>query len=133
MPIPTELFATIMGNISISSAPDSAAAATRVWRTMFRKFSPLLGPLSADLLFARSLAEQEAAFPWLPRIAPGAESTAYEAFERSLDSRSTEDILAANRAMLLTYTTVLADLIGMRLATNFLGAAFAIENTKENI
>jgi hypothetical protein len=131
MPIPTELFATIMGNISISSASDSAAAAMRVWRTMFRKFGPLLGPLSAELLFARSLAEQEGTFPWLPHIPPDAASTAFAAFECSLDSRTAEEILAANRAMLLTYTTVLAELIGMRLATNFLGAAFAQKNTQQ--
>jgi hypothetical protein len=132
MPISTELFATIMGNISTSSAQHCAAAAMRVWRTMFRKFGPLLGPLSADLLFARSLAAQESSFPWLPHIAPDAASTAFEAFERSLDSRTAEEILAANRAMLLTYTTVLAELIGMRLATNFLAAAFVNENTNKN-
>jgi hypothetical protein len=132
MPIPTGLFATIMVNTSTSSASDSAAAAMRVWRTMFRKFGALLGPLSADLLFARSLAEQEATFPWLPHIAPDAVSTAFKEFERSLDSRTAEEIFAANRAMLSTYTTVLAELIGMPLATSFIGAAFAHENTDKN-
>lgn len=99
---------------------------------MFRKFSPLLGPMSADLLFARSLAEQEVAFAWLPHIAPEAASTAFAAFERSLEHRTAEEIVAANRAMLSTYTTILAELIGMRLATSFLGAAFAHENTNKN-
>ena len=80
---------------------------------LFHKFAPLLGPLSADLLFARSLAEQQADFPWLPHIAPAA---ARYRLRRHSNAASTavaaEDIVAANRAMLATYTTGLADLIG---------------------
>jgi hypothetical protein len=129
MPIPNALFAKIMGSISADNVPESAI---RVWQTLFRKFAPLLGPLSADLLFARSLAEQQAAFPWLPHIAPEAAATAFAEFERSLDNRTVEDIVAANRAMLSTYITVLSELIGVGLAANFLGAAFVDEHTNKN-
>ena len=133
MPLPTELFATIMGRLSADNAAESAAEAMRLWQTLFRKFSPLIGPLSAELLFVRSLAAQQAAFPWLPHVAPGATRTAFAEFERSLDSRTAEDIVAANHALLVTYISVLADLIGVRLATKFLGTAFAEDETNKNI
>jgi hypothetical protein len=133
MPIPSELFAKIMESISATNATESAEAAIRTWHTLFYKFVPLLGPLSAELLFARSLAAQRAAFPWLPRIAPEAAGTAVAAFELSLGERTMEDIVAANRAMLATYITVLTELIGAGLAARFLDAAFSNENTNKNI
>lgn len=133
MPIPTELFATIMQRLDATSAADAALEATRLWQTLFDKFSPLIGPLSAELLFMRSLSMHEAVFPWLPRIAPASVRTAFPAFERSLDGRSVEEIVAANRALLSTYTDILAELIGTRLAGKFLAAAFAHDATNKNI
>ncbi|MFC5461372.1 hypothetical protein [Massilia niabensis] len=133
MPIPTELFATLMGRLATDNAAGSAAEAIRLWQTLFRKFSPLIGPLSAELLFVRSLRAHEAVFPWLPRVGPGATRTAFSEFERSLDSRTAEDIVAANHALLSTYITALADLIGMRLAVKFLGTAFADDTTNKKI
>jgi hypothetical protein len=132
MPIPTELFMTILGKIAPANDSNAVAAAVGVWHTLFRKIAPLLGPLSADLLFARSLAANEAAFPWLPRIAADASWTAFREFERSLENRALDDIVAANRALLSTYMTVLADLIGAGLATRLLGGAFPdVETNKE--
>lgn len=133
MPIPNKLFATIMAHMAAASPSEARCAAIRVWHILFRTLGPLLGPLSADLLFARSLAAQEAAFPWLPRIAAGAAGTAFREFERSLGDRSPNDITAVNRALLSTYTTILSDLIGERLATRFLGGAFPDVKTNQDI
>ena len=124
---------TIVGYMAPDNDADAAAAAVGAWHALFRKIGPLLGPLSADLLFARSLIVNEAAFPWLPRVAPGASRTAFEQFERSLANRAPEEIVAANRALLSTYTTVLAGLIGDGLATRFLGAAFPGVETNTEI
>lgn len=129
MPIPTELFATIMERLDAKSASDAAAEGTRLWQTLFEKFSPLIGPLGAQLLFMRSLATHEAVFPWLPRIAPTSVQTAFPEFERSLEGRSAEEIVAVNRALASTYTTILSELIGVRLAARFLGAAFVDDDT----
>lgn len=133
MPIPNKLFTTIMAHMAADSPSEAPAAAMRVWHILFRKFGPLLGPLSADLLFMRSLAAHEAAFPWLPRIAPGAAGTALQEFERSLANRAPDEIMTANRALLATYTTILSDLIGKTLATRFLGGAFPDVATNQDI
>jgi len=107
-----------------ADSPEPGAEAIRIWHVLFRRFGALLGPLSTDLLFARSLAMHATDFPWLPRIAPTAERTAFPEFERSLDARAADDIVAANRALLESYTTGLVNLIGIGLTTRFLETAF---------
>mgnify|MGYP000067461844 CR=1 FL=1 len=132
MPIPTELFTTIMDRVVAEKASDPAAEAIQAWQKLFHKFRPLIGPLSTDLLFARSLLSHESSFPWLPQITPGAERTAFDAFERSLDTRPGADIVAVNRALMTTYATTVAELIGTPLASKFLQAAFAEDETNKN-
>ena len=100
-----------------------------VWRALFKKFGPLIGPLSTDLLFARTLASHEAAFPWLPQAVPGSTRSIFADFERSLDSRRFDEVAAANRALLSSYTAGLADLIGAGLTIRFLDAIFPNDDT----
>lgn len=104
-----------------------------VWRALFKKFAPLIGPLSTELLFARALAIHESAFPWLPQALPGATHPIFTEFERSLDDRTPDEIVSVNHALLLSYTTGLVDLIGAGLTTRFLQAAFPIDATNNRI
>jgi hypothetical protein len=133
MPIPTELFATMMGRLAADSAAESAAQSILLWKTLFRKFSPLIGPLSAELLFVRSLNTHAQQFPWLPEVGPGATRTAFSLFEHSLEGLTAEEIVAANQALVQTYVAVLADLIGVRLAIKFLGTAFADDHPNKKM
>jgi len=132
MPIPTELLVKMTGRLTPDDGPATAEAALHVWRTLFRKLAPLLGPLSTELMFARSLAARHPAFPWLPQLAPDAEQAAFARFAPSLDARSPDDIAAANRALLETFTSALADLIGMQLAVRLLHAAFLDDDANKN-
>jgi hypothetical protein len=131
MPIPTELFATMTGRLAPAGRPGMAMDAIVVWRALFKKFAPLIGPLSTELMFARTLAAHEVAFPWLPQAVPGAPRPVFEEFERSLDSRTPDEIAVVNRALLATYTTALAELIGPGLATRFLQAAFPHDESSD--
>lgn len=124
MAIPTELLMQITSRLAPNGGPATAQDALGVWATLFGKLGPLLGPLSNELLFARSMTRRQPGFPWLPRLEPGAESTAFAGFVPCLHGRSPEEIVAVNRALLETYTTALADLIGGQLATRLLSAAF---------
>ena len=132
MPIPTELFATIAARFTSDNEPASATAALRVWHMLFEKLTPLLGPLGAQLLLARSLAIQSAAFPFLPQPLAGEQQQCFALFERRLHDLAPEELLTVNVALLGTYTTVLADLIGERLATRLLRATFLQEDAEKN-
>lgn len=103
-----------------------------VWRALFKKFGLLIGPLSTELLFARSLAAHESAFPWLPQTTLGAMRPVFEEFERGLETQSPDEIVAVNSALLATYTSNLADLIGAGLVTRFVQTAFTHEESNKN-
>lgn len=124
MPIPTELFSTITARLAPGGRLGTATDAIVIWRILFKKLAPLIGPYSMELLFARSLAAHENAFPWLPQNLPGVTHPLIEHFERSMDARAPEDIVAVNRLLLASFTSGLADLIGQGLTTRLLQAAF---------
>jgi hypothetical protein len=126
MPIPTALFETMTGHLNGTDGAAPAMRAAEVWHRLFKKFRPLLGPLSTDLLFERTLIRHASTFPWLPQppLPAGEPGSLFRDFLRSLDGRDSESIAAVNRALLGTYTDLLADLIGEGLATRFLRAAF---------
>ena len=124
MAIPTELLVQITNRLAPDGGPATVQDALGVWATLFGKLGPLFGPLSNELLFARSMTRRQPGFPWLPRLEPGAESSAFAGFVPSLHGRSPEEIVAVTRALLDTYTAALADLIGAYLATRLLRAAF---------
>jgi hypothetical protein len=132
MPIPTELFATIAARFTPDNGTATVAAALRVWNTLFDRLALLIGPLGTQLLFTRSMAIQASAFPWLPQPPAGAQQQAFELFERCLHDLAPEDLLTVNLALLGTFTTVLADLIGERLATRQLRLAFPGDEADKN-
>lgn len=120
------------GRLAPGGSPGTAMDAIVIWRTLLGKFGPLIGPLSAELLFVRSLAAHASAFPWLPQPSPGTLRPLLADFERSLDSRTPDEILAVNRLLLASYLAVLGELIGPGLVARFLHTAFPHEESGEN-
>ncbi|UVW28111.1 hypothetical protein [Massilia sp. H6] len=111
--------------LSPNGGPATADAAVKVWHCVFSRFNPLIGPVSTQALFARALALHQHAFPWLPQaLTPEQSRQAFDIFAGTLVGQPADALLAANRALLETYSTELADLIGTRLATQFLRSAF---------
>ncbi|VXC58899.1 hypothetical protein [Massilia sp. 9I] len=125
MPIQTQLLATILARLGPDSSAADAASAAGIWHIVFTSLSPLIGPLSAGLLFERVLMLHTASFPWLADATTGAsDASLLDAFVRTLHGRSATEIDAANRALLSSYTDELAGLIGASLASRLLQKAF---------
>lgn len=125
MPIPTELLGTILARLRPDGHPANADSVARVWRVMFDCFSPLIGPLSAGLLFERTLILNATAYPWLQSaIAAASNASALDAFVGVLRERPAADIDAVNRALLKVYTDELAGLLGTSLSSRLLQVAF---------
>ena len=133
MPIPTALFETMTGYLTGADGATTAMNAIKVWRSLFKKFAPLLGPLSTDLIFERTLLRHTSTYPWLPRpqLPPRAPGSLLADFEHSLDGLGSEEVATVNRALLATYVDLLADLIGEGLAMRFLQAAFPADITNK--
>lgn len=133
MPIQTELLATLMVRLTPQAGSGSVADAIDVWNLLFRRFSPLIGPLSTAVLFERVLVLQAQAFPWLPRVGvtPSAHSP-FALFTQLLEDQSPEQMLAANRALLESFVHELADLIGDSLVERFLRPLLLSGDAPEN-
>lgn len=134
MPTPNALPASITDRLRPGGQPGNAADAVRVWNALYARFSPLLGPLSTELLFVRALSEHAHAFPWLAQCAsPATPRDAFDAFTRCLDDHAPADIVAVNQALLATYIEQMSGLIGERLTARFLDSAFPPDGADKHI
>ena len=134
MPPLTELLATITDRLRPGGEPGNADDAVQVWNTVQARFAPLLGPMSTDLLFVRTLSEHARDFPWLEACAAqGAPGDAFKAYVLCLGKLAPADIEAANQTLLTSYIVYLSELIGERLVTRFLASAFPSGATGKNI
>lgn len=121
MPIPPDLLATITAPLE-AGTPDGVI---RVWQGLSNKLDPLLGALSNQLLFVRSLDAHRDEFPWLPPTVTLPErEAAFDAYQRLLPGLEPQVLVRVNRVLLSTYTDALCELIGATLCTRFLRSAF---------
>ncbi|WP_332876207.1 hypothetical protein [Massilia sp. S19_KUP03_FR1] len=137
MTIKDELLLSLMGHATASRSPALADQISLCWLKIVRKFSPLIGANSVRLIFERSLENNLAIFDWLPALVlPSQPDTAVERLRTSMTGRPSSDILAAHRAILITFIDLMTTLIGARLTIQFLQAAFPVDgagsNTEEN-
>jgi hypothetical protein len=133
MSIKNDLLSAIMRGMDAGRGLATAGGSLAVWNRIARKFSPLLGPASASLLFTRSLDKNRAAFPWLPAADPSGEDVSFHALETILKERSPEEIVASTRALLDTYIDMLTTLIGARLTNQFLRSAFPADDADKEM
>ncbi|HEX9172580.1 MAG TPA: hypothetical protein VF861_07960 [Telluria sp.] len=120
-----------MKDMNVDHGRATAERALAIWNRITRKFGPLLGPGSAELLFTRSLDDNRGSFPWLPVPDPGGD-TSYEGLEACLAQRTPDEIVASTRALLASYVELLTTLIGARLTNQFLRSAFPADEVERN-
>lgn len=132
MSIKNDLLSAIMKDMDVDRGLVTADTALAIWKSITRKFSPLLGPHSADLLFTRSLEQNRTAFAWLPAPDTDGSDLCFDTLETSLQQRAPEEIVASTRALLDTYIDLLTTLIGARLTNQFLRSAFPADEAERN-
>lgn len=115
----------ITRSLRAASAADAAHEATLIWQRLARKFVPLIGPSSVQIIVGRSIEANQPSFPWLGLFnSPGMSTPPYDGLRAAMERAEKEVILAATSAMLLTYINQLNTLIGARLTEQFLRATF---------
>lgn len=114
--------------VAQSDSGDTAAmirAALGNWEKLSAILIPLLGKFSFYLIYRRSLDLSKSVFPWLP-MATGS-SQVHEAFAdlgRALEGQGSGELTQVNLALLHPFAELLAALIGERLTSVYLRAAF---------
>ena len=102
-----------------------------VWEQLASQLTSLVGEDGFDMLYARSVVLARVTFPWLELSAqPVQASPEFAAFPRfaklqsSFDGQSATDGMAANSQLLITFTDIMAALIGEELTISALRSAW---------
>lgn len=111
------------------SAPDTRAVAEAtlsIWRQVAAQLSPVIGARGVDVLFSRSLHLTSNTFPWLASVGDKADNTSpLASFMARLEAREAAEAAEASYALLVTFTKLLATLIGDSLTKRLLRPVWA--------
>lgn len=110
----------------IAQHPEKVAdAAINLWEQMATRIISIVGEGGFNSLYARSMFLSQPAFPWLAAgvLSPRADFRFAE-LRTSLEAQAPEQASAANRLLLITFTDILAALIGEQLTTRILRSAW---------
>ena len=101
-------------------------AGVDLWRQMAAQLILIIGSGGFDSLYARSLYLGRATYPWLGAgSAPSETDHAFSDLQTSLQMQSPTLARDANCLLLITFTDILASMIGERLTTRILDSAWA--------
>src|SRR5688500_14352986 len=122
MPRPSDAYVEVSTRLlarehaSAVEVADAAAAAGRVYETLFRTLTPIIGLASAHALFARSVTLVKTELPGLRKIAvpaePGSDPAVAGYAARSLRELEPRAIPNASVALLAAFLSLLSNFIG---------------------
>lgn len=121
-----QLRAAIRGTLALraGSAPNAnttAEAAASTWRLVTEQLVPVIGARGLDVLFGRALHQTRAAFPWLEAAEDrGGSASPLPSLMECLAGQQTSVAAEASYTLFLTFTELLATLIGVSLTTRLL-------------
>jgi hypothetical protein len=121
----------------LSQSPEAVGDVTiRLWESMAAELIPLIGKDGFTILYVRSLHLTRASFPWVATGHPAQSTDSnFTPLRLSFEGRSFAEAGEASKALLATFTDILAVLIGEPLTTGILHAAWgdgaSATNSKE--
>jgi len=105
-----------------------ADAAIGLWEQMATQIISLVGEGGFNSLYARSVFLTQSTFPWLTAsaLSPQADHR-FAQLKTSFEGQTPAEVHAANRLLLITFTDILAALIGEQLTTRILRLAWGVD------
>ena len=101
-------------------------AGVDLWKKMATQLILIIGSGGFDSLYARSVYLSRATYPWLEGVrVPSKTHHRFSDLEASLQLQSSTLARDANCLLLITFTDILASMIGERLTTRILDSAWA--------
>ena len=103
-------------------------AAVDLWTQMAARLILIIGAGGFDSLYARSVFLSQSSYPWLAaRSGPPQTDHRFADLKKSLQAQSPTLAREANCLLLITFTNILASMIGERLTTRILDSAWDID------
>lgn len=114
-----------MESLIAQPSDQAAGAADSLWAPLATQIILIVGAGGFESLYARSVFLCQATFPWLSTSSPSSQPDAWLAdLKTRLEGQSPEFASEANRHLLLTFTDLLASLIGEPLTARILNSAW---------
>jgi len=110
----------------MSPHPEKVAdAAINLWERMATRIISIVGEGGFNSLYARSLFLTQSTFPWLVTgpLSPQTDHR-FSELKKSFEGQSPVQANEANSLLLITFTDILASLIGEQLTTHILRSAW---------
>ena len=102
-----------------------ADAAIFLWEQMATEIISIIGVAGFDSLYARSILFCQPKFPWLKlQATPSSTHQGLAELKTNLEGQPPAQAMAANSLLLITFTDILAKLIGEQLTTRILNSAW---------
>ena len=96
-------------------------AAIEVWERMASQIISIVGDVGFDSLYTRSIFLAQSPFPWIAdNSLPSHTGHRFQELKLSLQGQTPAHAIAANGLLLITFTDILAALIGEQLTTSIL-------------
>jgi len=114
---------------SVAAGSDAAVLACAffgLWQQTAGQLEPVIGARGVDVLFSRALHLTSRRFPWLPSAADGNNVAPLEVLQTCLAGRSAAEARDAGEMLLLTFTGLLAGMVGQSLTARMLGASWTV-------
>jgi hypothetical protein len=106
-------------------AADAVDAAINLWEPMATEIISIVGEEGFNSLYARTLFLNRAAFPWLSASSDPLQIDQRLAdLKASFEKQTPAQVGEANNSLLITFTDILASLIGEQLTTRILCLAW---------
>lgn len=102
--------------------------AIRLWERLGVELILIIGEDGFDALFARALYLNSAAFPWRVADLPSSQADSrFAELKRNLKEQTPAQASETNSLLLVTFTNILASLIGEQLTTHILRLAWGVD------
>ncbi|MEQ6342457.1 MAG: hypothetical protein M3A44_12620 [Gammaproteobacteria bacterium] len=103
-------------------------AAIILWEQMATQIISIVGEGGLNSLYARSVFIAQSTFPWLEAIALSPQTDhRFAALKMCLEGQPSAQASAANTLLLITFTDIVASLIGEQLTTRILRSAWGTD------
>lgn len=115
----------IINNLMIKRTEKVADAAIILWEQMAAQIILIIGQGGFNSLYERSLFLTQSTFPWLSaNSAASPTGQRFAELKKSFEEQSPAQAREANSLLLMTFTDILASLIGERLTASILRSAW---------
>lgn len=124
----------IINNLLEQPTENVADDAVQLWHQMASKIIPLVGEVGFSSLYGRSLFLMHSRLPWLPADALTTQNAdRFTPLKISFEGQTPVQAGAANSLLLITFSDILASLIGEHLTTSILRSAWVNEKDAKEL